>query len=101
MNSTRKVLVVGADPGTVSLYSSYLEAAGFSVDSASADDPILEALRDSEPEAVLLDMSSSSPSEEEALSHIRSHPTFSALPSSCCRTEQELNARMSWPGIRD
>ncbi|MGO8928892.1 MAG: response regulator [Limisphaerales bacterium] len=80
MNSARKVLVIGAEPATVSFYSSHLEPAGFSLASASLGDPILEKVRESEAEAVMLDLSSPSPSGAEALRRIRSEPAFESLP---------------------
>ena len=80
MNLTRKVLVIGAEPATISLYSSHLEPAGFSLASASLGDPIIERVRDSKAEAVLLDLSSPSPSGAEAFRRIRSEPDFGSLP---------------------
>jgi PAS domain S-box-containing protein len=80
MNLTRKVLVIGAAPATISLYSSHLEPAGFSLASASLGDPIIERVRDSKAEAVLLDLSSPSPSGAEAFRRIRSEPDFGSLP---------------------
>jgi PAS domain S-box-containing protein len=80
MSYLRKVLVIGADPGTVSLYSGYLESIGFSLTTASRGKSILETVRDSEAEAVLLDLSSSNSGGAEALSSIKSQPAFESLP---------------------
>src|ERR1039458_8409992 len=80
MSYTRKVLVIGAEPATVSLYNSQLEPAGFSLASASLGDPILEKVRDSKAEAVLLDLSSPSPGGAEALRRIRGESAFESLP---------------------
>ena len=80
MSSARKVLVIGLEPATASLYSSHLESAGFALASASLGDSILEQVSDSKPEAVLLDLSSPSPSGAEAFRRIRSEPAFESLP---------------------
>ena len=80
MNPTRKVLLIGAEPATVSLYSRHLEPAGFSLASATLADPIPEKVRDCQAEAVLLDLSSSKPGGAEALRRITSEPDFVSLP---------------------
>jgi hypothetical protein len=76
-----KILLVGADPGTVFLYRVFLERAGLGLASSKLVEPLDDLVRLGKPAALLLDVGGAQPADAEALARgIRSQEEFQGLP---------------------
>jgi CheY-like chemotaxis protein len=76
----RSILMLGADPATVSIYRGHFERAGITVASAEIVKPVLDFIRLAKPSAVLLDITRSDTDGAHLVREIRSQPEFTALP---------------------
>lgn len=76
----RNVLLLGADPATVSVYRMHFERAGVTLASAEIVEPVADFIRLAQPSAVLLDVTRATSDGEELLRGIRAEPEFRELP---------------------
>lgn len=76
----QNILLLGADPATVSLYRMQFEQAGVALASAELVEPLGDFIRLAQPDAVLLDITQSKSNTEELIRGLRSQAEFKDLP---------------------
>jgi CheY-like chemotaxis protein len=77
---SKHVVVVDDDPMIRFLLQEYLKALGFSVDAYSAGREALEALANTTPDLIVLDLQMPEMNGIEVLTHLRQHPSTANTP---------------------